>query len=215
MGSTNFRDLRVNQSLSIREISQITGIPKSTVSMKCRGLLPKNQKRLFDKIKINAQHSSNCNKEVWERKKKEIREQAVVDWESVRKDPILMVAVGLYWGEGKKFGGIRVTNNDPFVLSYCKSLFLWLNPKAKLVLTVFYYKDHDIRLCERYWQSLILIRPIMKPIHDKRAKHKPGKCPYGLGTLGFNDWKSEERLRTFVECARKGLLGDNGSTHPW
>ncbi len=215
MGPIDFYDLRVNQSLSIKEISQITGIPKSTVSMKCHGLLPKNKKRLLEKIKNNAQHSSNCNREIWERKKDEIRKQAIEEWESIKKNPELMITIGLYWGEGKKYDGIRVTNNDPFVLSYCKTLFLWLNPKAKLVLTVFYYKDHNIQKCKDYWQKILSIKPIMKPIHEKRAKHKPGKCPYGLGTLGFNDWKSEEKLRTFIHCARMCLLGANGSMHPW
>lgn len=115
--------MRQNGS-SIHEISQRLTVPKSTVSLWCRDVLltPAQQRALFNvqrkkglKGALRAAEHKRADRIERTRLSKL---QGAQDVGSLTKRDMLLLGLGLYWGEGNKRGNdeLGLTNSDPAIV---------------------------------------------------------------------------------------------------
>lgn len=199
--------LRRNESWSIREIATHLKIAKSTVSVTCRGIKPQNPQRLRDKQTQNAIKGSRANNNKSKQRKKEQRIQARHRWDALRHDPMFMLFLGLYWGEGRKTNGVYLANNNPAIIKLTYNAFLKYWPDSHLKATIKYYGSHDKSICHKFWSDLLPCANITtKPVKDKRSKsHYCDRCPFGLCDLGFNNILALIEILEWLEIMKTNL----------
>lgn len=117
--------LKLRQSgMSIKEIASTIGISRSTTSVWCREVvLSKSQKeKLFEKMVIAGHKGRMMGAEANKQKKLNVlnivRGQALKEIGILSKRDILMLSLGLYWGEGSKDnqGRFVFVNSDPVAI---------------------------------------------------------------------------------------------------
>lgn len=187
------------QGHSIREIIELTGLPRATVIRHAKKASNHESLKGVLKHRASPAVASAANKAKWETLKDPLREQAADELQKLLANPKFAVFLGLYWGEGSKSSTtVRVSNNDPQVIRVCYEVLKGFTAKT-FTLYMLLYPDHDEAVCTRYWTTLLPgIRIVPGKIHDKRTKKKPGKSPYGLAQLTVNDWELKTRLRVWL-----------------
>ncbi len=147
------------QGLSYKEISKKLGVPKSTICFWCIdvSLKPKDKKRLYTKQVLMITRGPQSQKE------RRIREIAKIIKEAEKEiqfplsfEVYRLMGAALYWGEGSKTKGLRVTNSDPYFVLF---MVRWLervfgippgNLKAWLNI---YPQQNDLEL-KQFWSQL-------------------------------------------------------------
>lgn len=201
--------LRRDESWSIREISTHLRIAKSTVSVTCRGIKPQNPQRLRDKQTQNAIKGSRANSDKARLRKEQKRIQAQQKWETLQHDPMFMMFLGLYWGEGRKTGGnVFIANNDPAIIKLAYNAFLKYWPDSHLKATIKYYKSHNEKVCSKFWNNLLPnANVVTKPVKDKRSKScYCDRCPFGLCDLGFTNILAFTEILKWLEIMKTNLM---------
>ena len=104
--------------------------------------------------------------------------------------------LGLYWGEGKKYGyNVSMTNSNPNLLKF---FIKWLSSyfeigKNSIRIQLHLYPDIDKEKAADYWSKKLLIpkKNFYKPNIDSREKKliKKGKLPYGTAHIYLLDSK--------------------------
>lgn len=98
-------------------------------------------------------------------------------------DPLFMLGLGLYWGEGSKYpNAFELTNSDVGVL---KNWMNWLKrytPSTDLRFTIFAHNDVNKDEAIKYWSNNLDINSVIKyylavPKNSKLTR--VGKLPYG------------------------------------
>ncbi len=180
------RKLR-NKGKSIKNISQLLGVSKSTVSLWCNDIfLSDLQKDHLNQISIKAVKSGSL---IANENKKRERLERVKLYESIgikkinklSKRELFLVGAALYWAEGgKNQRKVVFINSDPkMILLLVRWVIKCLNiPKERLILRVEINEIHKERLniVEKYWSNLIKI-----PINQFRKaslKHSQVKKIY-------------------------------------
>ena len=194
--------LRVEESLGIKELAVLSGKAKSTISLWCRGLKPKNPDRLCQHVRQNGLIGSAAAKAKWDEVKRIAAEEARAEWPQIKLDPEMMLLLGLYWGEGTKRGIIGITNGDPWLILAALRMLRKLT-RANASGVIIYYPEHRPEDLLRFWsEKLGGVRLKIKPVHDKRASRRPGKLKHGLCALTMSDWKLETKIRTWIDCIK-------------
>lgn len=205
------RKLR-RDGFSIRRISELLGVSKSTVSLHCKHItsdIISQQELLLESRKRSNRALSDAslsNQRKWDQKKAEVRALATIDWYTIRQNPNMMGFLGLYWGEGSKANHeVAIVNNDPGIIVAAIGCFRQLCPGAKLRILIRVYPDHDKREAESFWSSILRtdVRVIDKQWAGKlhRAHSRRGLC-----TVRFSDWKTKIKIMTWIDLWRKELI---------
>ncbi|MEX0918522.1 MAG: helix-turn-helix domain-containing protein [Candidatus Paceibacterota bacterium] len=180
--------------LSIKEIASILGVSKSTVSGWCRdiSLSDKHLKHLEEKRRSAGTKALLL---AAERK----RQKRFIDLDFYNKlgaqdvgklddRNIMMVALGLYWGEGYKKGSEEwgFTNNDPRMIKF---MIIFLNRvcgvnRENLILRISINSSHKKRekVVKQFWISELkvkdsqftktsFIKSISKKVYPNFAEH--------------------------------------------
>lgn len=202
-------DLRGKQSLSMSEIAKLTGEAKSSVSYFCKkhNIIPSNPKRLVSRMAATSKFASYAYVDQWAQKKAEVKKTADDEMDAVKSNPLLLVFLGLYWGEGKKYGGLRITNNDPMVIKTSHQALQIISDRPDFTLNINYYPDHDPTTLHDWWLSFINIKPILRAVNrhpstKNRGGVKLGKAKYGQAILFHNDWRSEVKVHRWLELLK-------------
>jgi len=79
---------------------------------------------------------------------------------SLSKRDLMMIGVGLYWGEGKKLGSlVSVTNTDPamikFILFWLEECFGMDRKDKKIRIYTHLYSDMNIEKEVNYWREIL------------------------------------------------------------
>lgn len=154
------------KGMSIADISKITNVPKSTVSFWCRDI--SLTKRQVDFLRKKSKHAGTAKfimigEEKRRRRLKQEREAKILgknDVKKISKKEFLLLGLGLYWGEGYKYGNreLGFTNSDPKMIR----VFLgWLYSiygvtKSDIILRVSINRLHKERIdtVVSYWSKI-------------------------------------------------------------
>lgn len=155
--------------MSINKIAEKLLVSKCSVSLWCRdlSLTQKQQTALRTKM-IRGGHKGrmmgakmNMRKRVMAVKNaNKVAKQLI---KNISKRDLLILGLGLYWGEGNKNTENRfiLVNSDPFII---KAMFKWLRevmgvPKERLTLQIYINEEHKYRIEEvsQYWSTKLKI----------------------------------------------------------
>jgi hypothetical protein len=187
--------LRMSGS-SLKSICKSLGLPKSTVASYTR-LRPNNQ--------LNSNAGGDAVRTYWDRKREEIVKAATSEWKVVRRDPRMMLFLGLYWGEGfKTQGTIGVTNNDPSIIKICFQVCKQRSPEKNIKVDVFCYPSHDKEHCRFFWNSVLNTEVNIKDAVEQRSEPLEDvhpRCLYGRCTFRYNHYEFFWRVMTWIKLA--------------
>lgn len=199
------------KSLSYSEIQKQTKVPKSTLSdwlsdedwsIKIKNELTekhlKNYKpNLIKAIKVMTENK-NC-------RYKKYREEALIDYQKFKNDPLFSFGLGLYWGEGDKKSGnmVSVANTDPNLLNVIAKFYRkYLNlDENKLRIALFIYKDIDEKFAIKFWSRLLKVPKsqfIKTQVLESKAKLTKTKSKYGICSLYFSNTEFHIKIMEWI-----------------
>ncbi|OGI65550.1 hypothetical protein A3A95_02855 [Candidatus Nomurabacteria bacterium RIFCSPLOWO2_01_FULL_39_18] len=155
--------------VSLGDISKKLHVTKSTLSFWCKDIFLKKSAILKIKTKGKAKsimgllrYSESKRKERIERNILQRREGVEMLGKISNRD-MLMIGLGLYWGEGYKYenGELGFTNSNPYMIRfYFKWLQLWSVEKDSLIfrLTIneFFRKEEDD--IKNFWLNFLGVK---------------------------------------------------------
>ncbi|MEI6843313.1 MAG: hypothetical protein WCK48_02300 [bacterium] len=135
-------------------------------------------------ISMNKQRRLNLSE-----KYKLAEEEATVQFEKFKNDPMFIGALMLYVGEGDKSNNnnsLRIGNIDHSVLGiFIKFLGKYCNiPRENIRFWLLCYPDLDIEKCENWWlEKLDLTRDNLYKTQVIQGKHKTKRLLFGVGNI--------------------------------
>ncbi len=210
-------NLRKNGA-SYTSISRKLGIPKSTLSgwfaktdwsrkisnTLIQKSIQQNRKRmiLMNQVRLKK----------WEDWREAAREEARNNFIYLKRDPLFLPALMLYWAEGDskiENGAVRLTNTDPKMIRIF-SQFLQTTcsiPKEKLRLYIILYPDLDEKKCKTFWSKISGIpkNQFIKTQYIK-GKHPTKRLSYGIGMIHVGSRQLKEKIYVWLNLYQEALL---------
>ena len=194
------RTLRREHGLSVREITRVLGVSKSSVSVWVRDIELTNEQvaRLRDR---NPAYNHQCNGAATQAKRALERRRTFQGQgrEAARRsDPLHLAGCMLYWAEGSRSrNAIDFVNSDPAMIAFfARFLRLCFSvPDEKLRIRCNLFSGHleRQRAIEQFWLDLLglpsscLCRSAVN-VYSKYSKKKRGnKLPYGTCRIAVHD----------------------------
>jgi hypothetical protein len=184
--------MRRNEGRSIREITKLVGVSKSSVSLWVRDIeLTREQHEALRKRNV-AYDRQNLGNKIWSAQCRDRR----VTWQeggraaARRGDPFHAAGCMLYWAEGTKTrNAAQMTNSDPEVLRFFVRFLrqYFQVPDDQFAVTCNLFADHLARQeqVERFWLDTLGLPPssLRKSIVNVYSKYSQKKrkniLPYG------------------------------------
>lgn len=199
------------QGKSYGEISAQLGIAKSTLSY----WFSKNQWSASIKDSLNLKWSSvsrekmrKLNQErlvLVQQRHQKYRQSAREQFGYLVKNPLFLLGLALYWGEGNKTnnGRVGVINTDSrllkkVVLFYRKVLKI---PEEKLRAELFIYEDHESENMKLYWSNELSIpvnQFIKTQILPSRTALTKRRAKYGMCSVYFSSTEFSIKMHEWI-----------------
>lgn len=199
------------QNKSYDKISRELGVPKSTLSewfsktewsqniknelTRKANYVAKKRLRLINKAR----------REMWERWREEARQQAEKEFPSLKKNPLLLAGLMLYWaeGDGKMENSlVRLSNITPEIIKIF-SLFLQnicQVPQEKIKITLILYPDLKENQCKNFWSkaSGISKNQFYKTQFIK-GRHPTRRISHGICNVYVASRELKEKIFTWIK----------------
>lgn len=199
--------LRIEQQLSLKQISDITGLSKSTLSIHLRDY-PLSEHRIKE-LSIGSQiNGAKANKIKADYRKLDYRKEGVELFNNSRKFRDL---VFLYWGEGSKYKTLcsfSISNSDPHMVQYIVDVIKEIGYYDNLVPTVHCYEHSDLDQIKAYWLQFV-----GKPINVYVVKNsksskllREDKLPYGTMRLDVHKTRLLYMMYGAIENVKFGSI---------
>lgn len=196
------------QGKSYRDICDKLGMSKSTLSNWFKGVdfSEKIRKSLVEESKrTSSTRIKDLNRTRGEtlRASYEVaKQEAQMEMEKYKNDPLFISAVFVYWGEGDKLSRnqVRLTNTDPkmiqifleFLLIICKV------PIEKIKLALFIYTDLNETVCKNFWSDITGIQKFHKT-QVLPSRHKTKKLPHGVCTVVVSNTYLKKKINLWID----------------
>ena len=213
------------QGKSIKEIEKLIGVRRSSISVWVRdiSLTAAQKKRL-----AGQGHSL----EVTERRRQSrlsngtrlrtrFLQEGFRDIEAMKGIDLLMLGIGLYWGEGSKTnrGSIELSNTDPRIVQiyvlFLTSVFKF--PMSKIHAHVGLHSHLSIGKAERYWSKIsgIPLRQFQKTSmqRSRSGRGERDQLPFGTFTVGVYNTAARVRLEGWIQGVYKRLFPAHDALH--
>lgn len=215
------RKLR-REGKSIREINELTGFSKSSISVWVRDIkltriqqdrLSQKERQNRERFASQIQAMAKAKKEEKDKRYQEYYEEAKEIYELNHTNPLFMFLLGIYIGEGdKQPNNIGITNGDPKVIKASMDFFKLLNAESeKNRIRISIHRDNGFSEEEisKYWSDRLNVpSENIKVSYDKRSRTSKGKAgnrrPYGIAKIR----NSDTRLAVIVKHLMEFSLED-------
>jgi hypothetical protein len=139
------------------------------------------------------------------------RFEAVNEFNTFKKDPLFLIALSLYWGEGNKRSRhqIKITNTDPEVVRIFKLFVekILKIDKIKIKAWLLLYPDLDDKICKGYWMDkLSLSSDNFYKTTVIQGSQKVNHLNYGVCTLGFSSSYIKQKVLKWMELMGKEII---------
>ena len=139
------------------------------------------------------------------------RKDAMKDFKKLKRHPLFVAGVMLYWGEGDKASrhGFRITNSDPLLIKiFLKFLRkICVNDESRIRAWILLYPDLNAGICEAYWsKQLGLDRKNFTKSITIQGRHKTKRVAYGICTLGYSSRFLKEKMLIWMSLLAKEIL---------
>lgn len=183
-------ELRI-RGYSYNLISEKLGISKSTLNGWLPGVPYQPNKEVIKRIgKARAYAGARMSK-LKKDSIEQARAEALEEFGTFSKRDLFMLGIGLYIGEGAKYGSfIRVINSDSRTIALARQWFQEVCniPLKNFSVRLHVYPDNDPLECKKYWsrETGIPFHQFTNVTIDTRKNKKMGKrgkLPYGTAHL--------------------------------
>lgn len=200
---------------SIKEISDILSVAKSSVStwVKDVKLTPQQKLRLKNKIHspevVERRRQSRMKNE--SNKKAFAMDEAANEIRKLDHNMLKMIGLGLYWGEGAKKtkGMARLSNSDPMIIKMGMRFFREIcNVKEdRFRAHIHLHSASAVKESEKYWSGItgLPLSQFFKTytIKSKSSKNVRQTLPYGTLDVGVGDTKLLLKILGWIEGLKK------------
>jgi hypothetical protein len=200
------RELRVERRLSIVEIAERLGLPKTTVFYWVRDIPLERPRR------ANPDTGSRAMQRRFRLLREEAYREARESFPALSAtDPTFRDFVCMYIGEGSKRNRNRVAigNSDPRVVMLATR---WLRAisRNKLRFSVQYHADQDLRELSEFWASTLGVEPqdirLQRKSNSGRLGGRTWRCEHGVLTVTTCDTLLRARLQAWMDCVQETWL---------
>ena len=164
-----------------------------------------NSQRKID-VREKVLLMNTARKKNLESKYRLIKEQAIKEFELLKTNPLFLIGLSLYWGEGDKVynGRVALINSDPALLKVIRKFYVEvLNIDCdKLRVGMFIYPDHSEKQLKDYWSKELEIPSnqfIKTQILESKAKLTKRKTLYGVCSLYFSSTEVSIRIHEWIK----------------
>ena len=201
------RSLRISKRLTIDEIAERLALPRTTIFHWVRDL-PVSRSS-FDPSRAAAARRRAI--ESTRTKHRLLREAAYNEgrhvFDALSRDPTFRDFVCLYLAEGYKRNRNRVSicNSDPAVVMLGAR---WINQLSarKVIYSVQYHEDQDLRTLQRFWSALLRIDPdrvlLQRKSNSKRLTGRHWRSQHGVLAVTTSDTYFRARLQAWMDLVR-------------
>jgi transcriptional regulator with XRE-family HTH domain len=215
------RTLR-KRGLSIKDISEKLKVSKSSASNWCRDveLTEEQISNLHKKMVVGGYvgrlKGAHLQRDLKQKKIEDCFKEAKKEIRNLHNRDLLMVGLGLYWGEGGKTNsGIRIYNSNPLIIKFAMRWFreIFDIPDERFYMNVTINNIHKERLDEviGYWSLVtgISIKQFRKPTLIKAKNKKIFENHFQhYGTLCIRITKSSDLFYRIISLIKAlGLPG--------
>lgn len=210
--------LRIEKEMSYKQIKEILGVSKSTLSYWLRNY-PLSEKRIKELRKEGARNSEQAIEKyrATMRLKKEKRHRDTYEAQKreilpLSKRELYLAGLMLYWGEGTKchMYALEISNTDPAVVTF---FIYWLTkilkaPRDRIRVQIQLYKDMNVKKELQYWSETLnipinqFVKPQIKKNSSKRINHK-GSFGHGTCLARVGGVKLAEKIHMGIK-----VIGD-------
>lgn len=208
-------NLRKDEGLSVKEISDRLGISKSSASVWVSGvaLTPRQTSALSIRSSSCSILGSIKGAAVNRDRAKETRliwRKEGGDYAKMSGDNKHMMCCALYWAEGSKArNSFEFVNSDPVMIKVVVDFLLsepLLVPKDRFRMSINCYEDvHSVEETERFWKGVVgfdvktgkhrVKEP--KPTTEQKGKHR--RLPHGVCRILVNDTRVVQHVYGALE----------------
>lgn len=141
------------------------------------------------------------------------KQEAAAEFKTLKKNPLFVAAISLYWGEGDKASlyNCRLTNVDPQMILIFRRFLTEIGnvPEEKIRYWLLLYPDLDESSCKDYWieKAKIPKASFTKSIRIQ-GRHSTKKVAYGVGTVVFSSRYFKEKLLVWTLLLAEELTTD-------
>lgn len=202
------------QGKSYKQLSRELNIPTSTIAGWLKNEPWSQEIKAILSAEISWSNPKNlellarANRERWRLKREEYRQAAIREFEGLKKDPLFLAGLMLYWGEGEKqtkSSVVRLGNSEPEMIKIF-NLFLTKTLKIssdKIWVWVLLYPDLIDSVQRNFWSKStgIPLSQFKKSIVIK-GKHPTKRLSYGVCTIFVQSRALKERILKWLELAQ-------------
>lgn len=131
--------------------------------------------------------------------------EAKLEFNQLIKNPLFLIGLGIYWGEGDKTnnGRVAVINTDPELLRIMVSFYrqcLGIS-NNDLRIGLFIYKDIDKEEIIKFWSGILKIPEqqfIKIQTLKSRSKLTKNKSKFGICSLYFSSTKFSVKIHEWI-----------------
>lgn len=161
--------------------------------------------RLVELNKIRGQHLKKAYEEA--------REEAKIEFQELKYNPLFIAGLMLYWGEGDKLTkySTKIANTDPelirlyvfFLRNTCRI------PEEKIKAHLLIYPDLDAEKCKRYWahKSGVSHNRFFKTTTIE-GKHKLRRIQYGVCMIGISSTYFKVKMLEWLKLLPRELMNE-------
>lgn len=199
-----------NKKKSYREIIDILGISKSTVSYwvakdpRSKAIRDYLAERNRIRSKKRIRHLIKKSKAKWSAWREEARISAIKAFPGLLGNPLFVSGISLYWGEGdsKLKNPLRLGNTDPRLIrcyvSFLKKILRI--PPNKIRLGLILYPDLSDNECKKFWSNITGIKEdnFMKSQFIK-GYHPTKRLSKGICMVVVNSGQSKIKVLEWID----------------
>lgn len=196
---------------SYKNIRRELGIPISTLAGWFKGA--SWSKDIRDRLSAEVSWSNpkalkllaHANRQRWNLKREEYRIAAAKEFNKLKKDPLFLAGIMLYWGEGEKqqkSSIVRLSNSEPEMI---RTFNLFLTrilglSTDKIYAWLLLYPDLIDPVQKKFWSTATgLTAEQFKNSVFIKGRHPVKRLSYGVCTIAVNSRALKERLFTWIE----------------
>lgn len=196
---------------SYADINREIDVPKSTLSYwlgnkKWSQQIRKELHEKWKEIDTNRLIKINKNRRfITEIKYDGYRKMANTQFKKLVNDPLFLIGLSLYWGEGEKAhnGRVGLVNTDVNILKTIVNFYrrILLVPEEKLRAALFIYQDIDGNRALRFWSRNLKIprsQFIKTQVLPSRSKLTHKKVKYGVCNAYFSNTELSIKMRQWI-----------------
>lgn len=143
----------------------------------------------------------------------EYRKKANTEYIFLRKEPLFLSGMSIYWGEGEKTanGRVSIVNSDSTMVQVMANFYrkILKIPEQKIRAAIFLYKDIDPHRALNYWSQILRISKkqfIKTQILPNRGVFTKRKVINGMCNIYFSNTEMNIKMNEWIK-----LLGQDMS----